>query len=53
MNEYIAELNEAVKERNKELLENCGKVATVFAVGVVISGLCILASKKLKYLLLV
>lgn len=53
MNEYIKELDEAIKERNKELLQNAGKAATVLAVGFAISGLCILASRKLKYLLFI
>ena len=50
MNEYIKELNEAVKERNQELLQNGARAGTVLLAGVVISGLCVLASKKLKHL---
>lgn len=52
MNEYIKELNEAVKERNQELLQNGARAGAVLLAGVVISGLCVLASKKLKYLFL-
>lgn len=51
MNNYIKELNDAIKERDKEFLKNVGITGIVLLAGFAISGISILASKKLKYLL--
>ena len=51
MNKYISELNDAVKEIDKEFLKNVGITGIVLLTGFAISGISILASKKLKYLL--